>query len=131
MASGPYLAGLDAILTGAVNLTGASALRACLVDTGTYTVDLATHNALDDLSGIVATGTIASATVSGGVFDAADLVLTGVTGSTAEAVVIYLYNATASLATLLFYFDGLSVTPNGGNITITWDSGTNKIVKFS
>lgn len=68
-----------------------------------------------------------------GVADANDVTLTGVTnpGSTDyEAVIIYRDGGSAAASELIAWVDnatGLPVTPNGGNITITWDNGANKI----
>jgi hypothetical protein len=60
-----------------------------------------------------------------GVFDGGDLTYTSVTGSVVGALVLYVKNAGAtSTWRLIAYIDtsvtGLPVTPNGGNITITW-----------
>lgn len=128
MASALYPEGVDAILSGSIDFTSDD-IRAALVDTGTYTYSAA-HDFYDDLSGVVGTPVqLTSPTVTAGVFDAADTVISSVTGATVEAIVLYKYNATASLAQLLAYIDGISVTPNGNDITITWDSGANKIFK--
>jgi hypothetical protein len=66
-------------------------------------------------------------TVSLGVFDGADVTFTAVSGATVEALVIYRHNAGAnSTWPLVAYIDtsvtGLPVTPNGGDITITWNA---------
>ena len=96
-----------------------------LVDTGTYTYS-ASHDFYSDLSGIVGTDQrIASPTVSAGTFDGADLTYTAVSGNTVEALVIYRKNSGADTTwRLVAYIDtsvtGLPVTPNGGNITVTW-----------
>ena len=101
-----------------------------LVDTGTYTYSAA-HDFYNDLSGIVGTDQrIASptvGTVAEGVFDGADLTYTAVTGNSVEALVIYRKNSGANTTwRLVAYIDtsvtGLPVTPNGGNITVTWNA---------
>ena len=54
------------------------------------------------------------------------------TGDPSEALVIYKDTGTESTSPLIMYIDtatGLPVTPNGGDITVTWDNGTNKIFK--
>lgn len=101
-------------------------IRCALLDTGTYTVNLATHQDYDDLSGIVATAALGSETagvVAAGTFDAADTTFTSVSGNSVEAYAFYDYaTATTSTSPLIAYFDtasaGLPVTPNGGDITI-------------
>ena len=72
-------------------------------------------------------------TATAGVADADDVTFSAVSGDPSEALVIYKHNATESLATLIAYIDsatGLPVTPNGGDITVTWDSGANRIFKL-
>jgi hypothetical protein len=61
-----------------------------------------------------------------GVFDGGDLTYTSVTGASVEALVIYRKNTGANTTwRLMSYYDtaggGLPVTPNGGNITVTWN----------
>jgi hypothetical protein len=102
---------------------------AALIDTGTYTYNAA-HDFYNDLSGIVGTDQrIAAPTVALGVFDGNDLTFPSVSGASCEALIIYRHNAGANSTwpLVLFYDDtsgtGLPVTPNSGNITITWPVG--------
>lgn len=98
-----------------------------LVDTGTYTYNTA-HDFYNDLSGVVGTDQrITGPTVTNGTFDGADVTYTAVSGSTVEALVIYRHNAGANTTwPLVAYIDssvtGLPVTPNGGDITVTWNA---------
>lgn len=98
-----------------------------LVDTGTYTYS-ASHQFYSDLSGIVGTPQrIDNPTVVVGTLDGADLTYTAVTGASVEALVIYRHNAGANTTwRLVAYIDtsvtGLPVTPNGGDITVTWNA---------
>jgi len=109
-------------------------LKAVLVDAADYTVSLTTHEFLSDIpvGGRVSTsGNLANKTVTAGVFDADDVTFAVVTGDQCEAVVIYKDTGTASTSPLIAYIDtatGLPVTPSGGDITVQWDSGVNKIV---
>ncbi len=101
-------------------------IKVALIDTGTYTYDAA-HNMHDDLSGIVATsGNLAATTIALGVFDADNITFTAVTGATIEALVIYRDSGVSGTSELIAYIDtgvtGLPVTPNGGDITITWNA---------
>lgn len=102
---------------------------AALIDTGTYTYDAA-HDMYNDISGVVGTDQrIVAPTVALGVFDGNDLTFPTVSGATVEALIIYRHNSGAnSTWPLVCYYDdasgtGLPVTPNGGNITITWPGG--------
>lgn len=98
-----------------------------LVDTGTYTYSSA-HDFYNDLSGVVGTDQrITGPTVANGTFDGSNLTYTAVSGATVEALVIYRHNAGANTTwKLVAYIDtsvtGLPVTPNGGDITVTWDA---------
>ena len=109
-------------------------VKVALVDTGAYTYSAA-HDFYDDVAaGAVGTPTtIGSVTVTGGLFDGADVTFTSVTGATCEAIVIYIDTGGANTTDpLVAYIDtgvtGLPVTPNGGNITITWNASG--IVQF-
>lgn len=114
---------LDAFTDIDINMLTA---KVALVDTGTYTYS-STHQWLSDLTGVVGTAqTLTSKSVTNGVFDAADVTFTSVTGNSVEALVIYIDTGTAGTSRLVAYIDtgvtGLPVTPNGGNISITWNA---------
>jgi hypothetical protein len=117
----------QALLNGSANTNMSSGtVRVALVDTGTYTYSAA-HEFLTSLTGRVGTDqTLGSKTFTNGTFDAADATWPAVTGATAEALVIYIDTGTAGTSRLVAFLDtgvtGLPVTPNGGNITATWDA---------
>lgn len=125
MASGLYTKGKEALLNGTINLES-DTIKVAMVDTGTYTVDLANHDFYNDVSGVVGTPqTLGSKTFTNGVFDAADVTFTAVTGNSVEALVIYEDTGSSATSTLLVYIDSgtnLPVTPNGGDITIQWNA---------
>ena len=106
---------------------GATGVYCALVDTGTYTYSTA-HQFYSSLSGVVGTDQeILTKTQTNGTFDGTDLTYTAVSGSSAEALVLYRKNAGANTTwPLIAYIDtgvtGLPVTPNGGNIAITWNA---------
>jgi hypothetical protein len=95
-------------------------------DTATYTYS-ATHDFLNDHSGAVATAVaLASETVGvvgNGVFDAADISITGVTGP-ANALLLYNHTGTSSTSHLLAKWDasitGLPATLTAGTLAVTW-----------
>lgn len=109
------------------NDTTTDGVYVALVDTGTYTYSTA-HQYYSSLSGVVGTDQrITSPTVANGLFDGADVTFTAVSGNSVEALVIYRKNSGANTTwRLVAYIDtgvtGLAVTPNGGNITITWNA---------
>lgn len=101
-------------------------VKAALIDTGTYTYS-SSHDFYDDVSGVVGTPqTIGSKTYTNGVFDGADVTYTALSGSTVEAIIIYIDTGTPGTSRLVCYQDtgvtGLPLTPNGGNVTIAWDA---------
>lgn len=101
-------------------------IKVALVDTGTYTYSSAHEFYSSVSSSVVGTPqTLASKTVTDGVFNAAAITFSAVTGVSIEALVIYKDTGTSSTSSLVAYIDvvasGLPVTPNGGNITVTWN----------
>ncbi len=110
-------------------------IKVILVDTGSYTPNTASHQYLSDVSGsarIAGPVTLTSKATTGGAADAADCTFTAVSGASIEAIVIYKDTGTESTSPLIAYIDtatGLPITPNGGDIVVTWDNGTNKYFK--
>lgn len=107
--------------------TTTAAPYVALVDTGTYTYN-SSHQFYSSLSGIVGTDqAITTPTVTNGTFDGDDVTFTAVSGASVEALVIYRHNSGANTTWRLVLFEdtsvtGLPVTPNGGNIVITWNA---------
>ena len=135
MANALYDKGRQGFLDGSIDFD-TDDIRAILIDTADYTVNLATHDNLDDVAAaarVAVSAALASKTVVDGVADAADVTFSTVTGDSCEAIVLYKHTGTESTSRLIAYIDsatGLPVTPNGGDITVQWDSGTNKIFKL-
>ena len=68
-----------------------------------------------------------------GVADADDETWSGVSGDVSEGILGYEHEAAEADSILIFYLDtatGLPVTPNSGDITVSWDNGANKIFKL-
>lgn len=110
-------------------------IKVILVDTGAYTPQTAVHQYLADIpisARIAGPVTLTSKTTTGGAADAADVTFTSVTGPSIEAIVIFADTGTESTSPLIAWIDtatGLPITPNGGDIIVTWDNGANKIFK--
>lgn len=110
-------------------------IKVILVDTGAYTPQTAVHQYLADIpisARIAGPVTLTSKTTTGGAADAADVTFTSVSGPSIEAIVIFSDTGTESTSPLIAWIDtatGLPITPNGGDIIVTWDNGTNKIFK--
>ncbi|GAF98380.1 unnamed protein product [marine sediment metagenome] len=134
MANALYDKGRDKFLNGDIDYT-ADTLRVYLIDTDDYTVDLVNHEFLSEVAAgsRVAYAVLAGKSTAAGVADATDTVLSSVTGDQSEALLLCKYTGTDSTSALFGWIDtatGLPVTPNGGDITITWDDGANKIFKL-
>jgi hypothetical protein len=118
---------LNASANSAITGSGTTGLYVALVDTGTYTYSSA-HEFYSSLSGVVGTDQeITSPTLTNGVIDGGDVTFSAVSGNSVEALVLYRKNAGANTTwRLVAYIDtgqtGLPVTPNGGNIGITWNA---------
>lgn len=109
----------------------ADTIKAALIDHGTDTPNVTTDDFYNDISaGLV--GSLSSAltsktigVVAAGVFDADNVTFTAVSGNSVESVNLIKDTGTASTSNLIAYFDtgtGLPVTPNGGDITVTWNA---------
>ena len=132
MASALYSSYKQSLLDSSCPNLDSGTIKVTLVDTADYTFSAA-HHFEDDITGAgeVAVGTLDSTTIASGKFDAADEVLTSVSGDSCESLVIWEDTAGGAGADpLVCYIDGFSVTPNGGDITIQWDSGSNGIFTF-
>lgn len=80
-------------------------------------------------------GNLAGKTATDGVADASDLIpaFTGATGDQFESITLYFDTGTPTTSLLMVNIDtatGLPLTPDGGNIDITWSSGANRIFKL-
>lgn len=124
MASALYPSFKQLLLGGDIDLASDD-IRAIIVDTADYTYSSA-HNFLDDVAAgarVAVSGALASKTITAGVFDAADVTFNSVTGDSVEAVVLYKHTGSDATSDLIAYIDGFSgVTPNGGNIVLSWDA---------
>ena len=129
----------ELFLTAGLDWT-AGTIKACLVDTGFYTVNLSAHNYLGDgVSAAIVGGAngrsanLASRTATDGAADAADVTFSTITGVSIEAIVLYRDTGVDATSELIAYIDtatGLPITPNGGDIIVTWDNGANRIFKL-
>lgn len=135
MANALYDKGREGFLAGDID-ADANDLRVILVDEADDTIDLAVDDNLDDraaASRVAVSDALAGKSVTNGVFDATDKVFTAVSGDQFESIDIYKHTGTESTSRLICNIDtatGLPCTPNGGDITIQWDDGANKIFKL-
>jgi hypothetical protein len=136
MANVVYDAARAAYLSGGLNWS-TDTVKVALVSGYTFSN---AHVNLSDVTGagagtIAATsGALSSKTTTAGVADAADITYTAVpAGAACQNLIIYKDSGVASTSPLIARIDtatGLPVTPNGGDIAVSWDNGANKIFKL-
>lgn len=103
------------------------------VDHGTDTPAPTTDQFLSDITAgarIFTSGNLANKAVTNGIFDADDITITAVSGNSVESINLYKDTGSAATSPMIAYIDtatGLPFTPNGGDLTIQWDSGASKI----
>lgn len=109
-------------------------IRCSLIDSAQSGALDATDGAYSDVNG--GTGPVAQGSAMGsktvgsvgpGVFDSsADYTFSSVTGAECEYLTLEKYNATAANSTVCVIWDsattGIPVTPNSGDITVTWNA---------
>jgi hypothetical protein len=131
--------------------SGGSTINCLLVDTGVEnpysTIDTIEH--LDDITATALipnanTGTadytdalaedvtLGNPTATLGVCDADDITFCTVasTEASVEGLVLYKFVTDETASIMIAWVEFSAVTPNGGDITIQWDSGANKIFKL-
>lgn len=130
MANALYPKAKEAFLNGAINMSS-NTITIALIDTGVYSYSTS-HQYRSDISNtaVISSATLSNKTITNGVFDADDATFTSVTGANCEALIIYQDTGTQSTSRLIAYIDsatGLPILPNGGDITVAFSSGSNKI----
>lgn len=132
MANALYDRGRQGFLAGDIDWD-ADNIKIVLIDEADDTIDLALDEDLADraaASRVATSGNLASKTTTAGTADAADVTLSAVTGDQSESIDIYQDSGVEATSLMIANIDtatGLPVTPNGGDITVTWDSGADKI----
>lgn len=117
-------------------------IKVVMVDTAVYTF-ASTHEFFTSIPAgarITAPTTLTNKTSTNGAADAQDVTFAAVNGPSIEALVIYRevlgtdgITPDEAASPLIAYIDtatGLPITPNGGDIIVTWDNGINKIFRL-
>lgn len=130
MANALYPKAKEAFLNADIDLA-TDTIKISLIDTGEYTYT-STHQYRSDVANaaVISSATLSNKTTANGVFDADDATFTSVTGANAEALIIFQDTGVQSTSRLIAYIDsatGLPILPNGGDITVAFSSGSNKI----
>jgi hypothetical protein len=134
MANALYSFGGQNILEGDI-IFDTDDIRIVSLDEADHTVNLVTDEDIADLAATsdeFASGAFASKTETLGVFDAADLApaFTGATGDVFESIIVYKHTGVDTTALLVCNIDtatGLPMTPDGGNINVTWSASADRI----
>jgi hypothetical protein len=136
MANALYPKWKEALIGGGANAALTGTVRAVLIDAADYTYSAA-HEFLTSVIAGARVGTpqtLGTKTFTDGVFDAADITFPTVTGDPSEAILLYIDTGVEATSRLVAYLDtgftGLPVTPSGGDITVAWDNGTNRIFRI-
>jgi len=135
MANAVYDKGREGFLTGTINWSS-DTIKMTLCDAADYVKNLATdqyYNIVTVAGRVATSAAFTSKTVTAGVADAADVTYTTVSGDVSEELVIWKDTTVESTSPLICNIDtatGLPVTPNGGDITVQFDNGANKIFKL-
>lgn len=127
-----YVKGAELTLGASIDWVG-DTIKAHLVKSA-YVPNYSTHDFRDDLgANIVSTVTLASKTITGGVFDAANLVFPAVAGgNVCNAIVLTQEVTTDADSPLLIYIDSADitnfpVTTSGGDVNAAWADTAYKI----
>ena len=126
MANALYPKAKEAFLDALIDLPS-DTIKIALIDTGTYTYNSTDQYWSSASSAIVGSAvTLTSKTITNGVFDAADVTFSSVSGASVEALIIYKDTGSAATSPLILYIDvaasGLPVTPNGNNIDVQFNA---------
>jgi hypothetical protein len=121
---------IQASASSALNGSGTTGVYAALITTSSGYAYSAAHQYYSDLTNIVGTDQEIGATktyTSGTFKTTATNTYSALTGTVVGAVVLYIKNAGANTTwRLVCYLDtgitGLPVTPNGGDVTMTWNA---------
>jgi hypothetical protein len=127
MANALYPKYKEAIIQASANSSLTGTVKAVLIDTASYTYSAAHEFYSSASAGAVGTPqTINTKTYTNGTFDGDNVTFTALTGATCEAIIVFIDTGTAGTSRLVAYFDtgvtNLPVTPNGGDVTITWNA---------
>ena len=130
MANALYPKAKEAFLNADIDMA-TDTITIALIDTGNYTFN-SEHQFRSDISdsAVISSTDLLNKTMTNGVFDADDATFTSVTGANCEALIIFQNTGTQANSRLIAFIDsatGLPILPNGGDITVAFSSGSNRI----
>lgn len=143
MASALFDPGREGFLKGEIRWDGTAVIKVALVRGYTFT---ASHKFVSDVTGAGGTlaatsGALASQTATNGVADAGDVTFSSVASNASNHYLLVFQasavgggaDVAATSQRLIAYIDtgtNLPAVPNGGDITVAWDNGGNRIFKL-
>jgi hypothetical protein len=127
MASAIYPKFKESLLKGEVGDISSApvVVKAALIDTNDVAYNAA-HQYLSDVSDAVVdtTAALENKTITNGQFDADDIAFEAASGDQSEAIILFIDSGDAGTSRLMCFIDqfvsGMPVTPNGGDISVTW-----------
>lgn len=133
MANALYAKGREKFLNADIDWL-ADNIIAILLTAG-YTPNLTTHEFVTDLGAneVTRTAALSGKSSTAGVADASDATILNVTGAAVTQIALAKDSGSSATSPLIALIDtgtNLPVTPTGGDITLTWDNGANKIFKL-
>jgi hypothetical protein len=135
MANALYDHGRENFALGAIHWLSDD-IRLAFIDEADDAIQLATDEDMGDRASaavVAESGNFATKNADLGVCDAADIIVSAVTGDQFESIDIFKHNADDHLSLLICNIDtavGLPFTPSGGDIQVKWDAGAYKIFKL-
>lgn len=131
MASGMYTAALEDFMNAGIDMD-TDDIRFCLVSTS-YTFSAAETSMTTAGTNRLGTDDVAAGrSITNGVFDATDGAWTAVAGgSTITGVVVYKFVTNDAGSIPILYVELTDTATNGGDVTVQWDAGANKIFAFN
>jgi len=110
------------MLKGSIDFESDS-VAAFLIDSGSYTVNLSSDSTIEDISDAarVSEATLSGKTVVGGVFDCNAITFSSVSGTNADALVLFVNADDVEKCQLICYIDNAAefpLTPDGTDIAV-------------
>jgi hypothetical protein len=133
MANALFASYRNLVLGAGLNLSSLT-IKAMFVDHADDTPVAATDDFINDIASAARVPAIASCptlgsktagTVATGVFDAADTTFTALTGDASESLILFEDSGSEATSDLIAFWDtatGLPLTPNGGDVVVTWNA---------
>lgn len=123
-----YTVAKEAFISGNLDLVNDTIQCRLVEDDYTYS---AAHTSMTPVTKVTGSTdqTLASKTVTDGIFDAADPTYTAVPGGgdAVTGVVIFKFVTNDAGSTPIVYLELVDVTTNGSDITVNFDTGANKV----